>query len=103
MAAAASAALIVGTAGASIATWIGVSVIFWLLAVRVDAARLGRWGRIVTGILMLLTVAVHLTLSGGATSTDGIVWIVNAVVLTGGAMLLWLGRGKASSSTPSKA
>lgn len=90
IAAAASAALIAGTAGAAIVAWIAVSLLFWLLAVRIDATRLGRWGVVATGALMLLAAAVHLAWRGGAASADPIAWIVNAGLLGGGGMLLAL-------------
>lgn len=98
IAAAASAALIAGTAGAAIATWIAVSLLFWLLAVRVDAVRLGRWGVLATGALMLLAAAVHLAWRGGAASADGVAWIVNAGLLASGGLLLALAlRRKAAA------
>lgn len=68
IAAAAIAALVAGTEGAAIAIWIAVSVLFWLLAIRIDAARLSRWGATATGALMVLAGAVHFTLRDGASS-----------------------------------
>ncbi|WP_326914852.1 PepSY-associated TM helix domain-containing protein [Sphingopyxis chilensis] len=87
-AAAAIAALAPGTAGAAIATWVIVSLLFWLLAIRIDAARLRRWGTTTTGALMLLASAVHFTLRDGASSVDTVVWIVNAALLVAGLALL---------------
>lgn len=88
IAAAAIAALAAGTAGGAIATWVIVSVLFWLLAIRIDAAQLCRWDAATTGALMVLASGVHFALRDGASAVDTVVWIVNAVLLAGGLALL---------------
>lgn len=89
---AAIASLIFGKAAFAIGAWAALSVIFWLLAFRLDPARLGRLGRVATGVLLLLVVAAHLVLRGGITSVDGIAWAVNAACLLGALLLLVPGR-----------
>jgi uncharacterized iron-regulated membrane protein len=85
---AAVASLIAGRVSVAIGAWAALSVIFWLLAFRFDSAWLGKTGRIATGALMLIAVAVHMALRGGATSPDAMAWIVNAGFLIGGLALL---------------
>lgn len=84
MAAAAVTSLIARELAPVIATWAGLSVLFWLLAIRVDAARLGWSGRVATGLLMLLTAAVHVAFVGG---NDAIAWLVNITLAAGGGAL----------------
>jgi len=69
-----------------IAIWLGVSILFWLAAIRINAARLGMIGRVATGLLMLLTAAGHAIFSGG---TDVIAWVVDIALVAGGSGLVF--------------
>lgn len=88
MAAAAVAGLAAISTPVAIGAWLAVSLLFLALAIRLPAPSLSRLGRLATGALTLLAVAVHLTLRGGLAAADPMAWIVNASLLAGGALLL---------------
>ena len=87
-AAAAVAGLATASAPVAIGAWLIVSLLFLLAAIRLAAPSLARVGRLVTGALTLLAVAVHLALRGGLAAADPMAWIVNAALVAGGVLLL---------------
>ena len=88
LAAAAVAGLAAISAPVAIGAWLAVSLLFLALAIRLAAPILSRIGRLATGALTLLAVAVHLGLRGGLAAADPMAWIVNLVLVAGGALLL---------------
>lgn len=88
LAAAAAAGLATISAAIAIGAWLAVSLLFLAAAIRLAAPSLSRIGRLATGALMLLAVAVHLSLRGGLAAADPMAWIVNLVLVAGGALLL---------------
>jgi len=88
LAAAAVAGLASASTSVAIGAWLAVGILFLLAAIRLSATSLSRFGCLATGALTLLAVAVHLILRGGLAAADPMAWIVNAVLLAGGLLLL---------------
>lgn len=88
MAAAAVAGLAAINTPVAIGAWLIVSLLFLLAAIRLSPPSLSRIGRLATGALTLLAVAVHLSLRGGLAAADPMAWIVNLVLVAGGVLLL---------------
>lgn len=99
-AAAAVAGLATASTPVAIGAWLIVGILFLLAAIRLSTTSLSRIGRIATGALTLLAVAVHLTLRDGLAAADPMAWIVNLSLLAGGALLLLPKRRRASSQEP---
>jgi uncharacterized iron-regulated membrane protein len=83
IAAAGVAALVTAQPTPAIWTWMGTSMLFWLLAARLPAPVVSRSGRIATGILMMLTAFIHLGFRGGAGTSDPVSWIVDLSLIIG--------------------
>ena len=88
MAAAAVAGLATISAAIAIGAWLAVNLLFLAAAIRLAAPSLSRIGRLAPGALTLLGGAFHLSWRGGPAAADPMAWIVNLVLVAGGALLL---------------